>query len=197
MNIKNATLVCLLATLSGCASYAPPKINDKTGFYETITNLDEAAIRTRNTDVNLGKYRFVHLVSETNVYPGRFEFFTRAALAKNGFTRVLNTDELTELIASNSRFSSIQSISDPVSLRRLAELFGPILQIRFSSRWDGDVRRYVTMTITDLTTGEQLLHIYHSKLIWSDVDAEAHYPVLNEFKKWADACSAKNEGKKI
>lgn len=197
MSRKCRLILCLLIVLSGCASYAPPKINDKTGLYDTSTSLDEGAVQNRNTNLNLRKYRFVHLVTETNVYPGRFEFFTRAALARNGLTTVLNTDELAEMVASNPRFSSIQSVTDPVSLRRLAEQVGPILQVRLSSRWDGDVRRYVTMTVRDLATGEQLLHIYHSKMIWSDVDGEAHYPVLNELKKWVDACSTNKDGRQL
>lgn len=197
MNSRNVLLLGALGVLFGCATYAPPKIDPKTGLYETGTSLSENAIHTRNTSVNLSKYRFVYLVADTNVYPRRFEFFTRAALARSGFNRVLNSSELTELIASSPRYSAIQSISDPVSLRRLAEQLGPLLQVQFSSRWDGDVSRYVTMTVTDLATGEQLLHVYHPKLIWMDVDGEAHYPVLNEFKKWADACQPGKDGRQI
>jgi hypothetical protein len=59
--------------------------------------------------------------------------------------------------------------------------------------WDGNVRRDVTLTVVDLSSGKTLLQIDHNKLIWADVDSEAHYPVLNEFNKWVKECGTTKE----
>jgi hypothetical protein len=193
--------ICILTLLfifvTGCATYGPVRIDEKTGLYKTSTVLKAGAIQKRDTDVNLKKFRFVYLVANSNIYHGRFEFFVRSALARNGFKYVLNKDELTKMITANPKLSSIQSIDDPVSLKRLSDLVGPIMRVDFKSQWDGDVSRYITLAITDLSNNNLLLKIYHPKFIWGDVDSEAHYPVLNEIKKWIDDSSAGGTRKSI
>jgi hypothetical protein len=179
----------LLALLvAACGSYAPPKVDEKTGLYPAIAALDAGAVQKRDTSIDLGRYRFVYLSSDTNVYPGRFEFFARAALAEAGFKHVLNTQELTSFVSSRQQLSTITSIGDPLSQRRISELVGPALRIDVVSRWDGEVRRYVTLTATDMSSGTVLLQVSQPRLIWVDVDSEAHYPVFNEFKRWVEAC---------
>jgi hypothetical protein len=179
--------------LGGCAHYAPPKLDEKTGMYAATASIAPGDIQKRETDVDLSKFRFVFLVAQTNVYPARFEFFTRAALARVGFKNVLNQEEVVSLITSTPELSSIKSVSDPLALRQLSDLVGPSLLVQVKSIWDGDVRRYVTVNVVDLSDGRTLLQLHHEKLIWMDVDSEAHYPVLNEFKKWVDQCSANRE----
>jgi hypothetical protein len=179
--------------ISGCATYAPPKVDEKTGMYKASASLDGGAVEKRDTNVDLKKFRFVYLVTQSNVYPGRFEFFARSALAHAGFTNVLNTQELTEFITETPALSSITSVGDLVSRRRLAQLIGPIMFVQVSSMWDGNVRRDVTLTVVDLSSGKTLLQIDHNKLIWADVDSEAHYPVLNEFNKWVKECGTTKE----
>jgi hypothetical protein len=180
--------------LTSCAAYAPPTVDPKTGLIGAMASLDEGAIQVRNTNVDLRKFRFVHLSAGTNVYPARFEFFVRAALDRAGFRHVLNTNELTQLVTSDPKLAAVQSINDPVAQRRLSELAGPILRIDFRSQWDGNVRRYVTLSVVDLSTGNELLRIHNPKTIWMEVDSEAHYPVLNEFQKWVDACVSAKGG---
>jgi hypothetical protein len=184
----------LLATLivSGCAVYAPPKFDEKTGLYKQGAALDAGAIEKRDTNVDLKRFRFAYLISDSNVYPGRFEFFARSALAHAGITRVLNTAEMLEWV-NTPELSEIPSLSDPVSQRRLSERIGPVLLIRLSSIWDGDVTRDVDLAVTDLSTGKELLHIHHHRFVWVEVDSEAHYPVFNEFKKWVDECGPGKE----
>jgi hypothetical protein len=193
MSHRLATIVVATLFVSGCAVYAPPKIDEKTGLYKQAAALDPGEIRKRDTNVDLKKFRFAYLISDSNVYPGRFEFFARSALARAGITRVLNTHEMTEWISSTSELSEIASLSDPISQRRLSERIGPVLLIQLSSMWDGDVTRDVDLVVTDLSTGKAMLEIHHHRFVWMEVDSEAHYPVFNELKKWAEECAPGKE----
>lgn len=177
-----------LILLSGCASYAPPSIDKETGRYSEIVPLEAGAIEKKKTNVDLSKYRFVYLNAETNVYESRFEFFVREALVGFGFKHILNQDELIALVSSDKETTDLASLSDPLAQRKLSNDVGPILYIRFSSRWDGDVRRYVDVEVVDMSSGETLLKINHPKMIWWEVDREAHYPVLNAIKQWTEEC---------
>jgi hypothetical protein len=187
-------VTCAAAVAGGCAQYAPPKVDEKTGTYSAIASVAPGDIQKRETDVDLRKFRFVFLITRTNVYPARFEFFTRAALARVGFKNVLNQDEVVSLVTTNPELSSIKSLSDPLALRQLSELAGPIMLVYVKSATDGNVRRYVTVQVVDLSDGRTVLQLHHNPMIWADVDSEAHYPVLNEFKKWVDECDAKKQG---
>ena len=184
----------ILATLlvSGCAVYAPPKIDEKTGLYKQTASVQPGAIEKRDTNVDLKKFRFAYLISDTNVYPARFEYFARSPLARAGITRVLNTREMQEW-GNQPELAGITSLSDPISQRRLSERIGPILLIQLSSMWDGDVTRNVSLTVTDLSSDKVLLQIRHDKFVWMEVDSEAHYPVFNELKKWAEECAPGKE----
>lgn len=182
-------MLCL--GLAGCASYAPVQVDQKTGMYSTTTELDKSAIREYDTTVDLQAFRFVYLNANSNVYPGRFEFFVRNALADLGVTQVLNQDELVAFVKAHPKLKDVSSVNDPLAIKKVSEAVGPILMVEFNSIWDGDVRRYVTLKITDASTGRKLLHVEQDKLIWMSVDPEAHYPVLNVLRQWVKACSNK------
>jgi hypothetical protein len=178
---------------AGCAHYTPPKVDSKTGMYGAMASVAPGDIQKRETNVDLRKFRFVYLITQTNLYPARFEFFTRSALARMGFKNVLNQEEVAALVTETPELSSLQSEQAQIAVRHLSERAGPVLLVYVRSMWDGDVRRYVNLEVVDLSDGRTLLKLHHEKLIWIDVDAEAHYPVLNEFKKWADQCAPPKE----
>ena len=177
--------------LGGCASYQPVQVDPKTDLYATTTQLDDSAIREYDTSVDPAKFRFVALNANSNVYPARFEFFTRTALADLGIKQVLNQEELVAMVKMHPKLGSINAINDPLAIKKVSDTVGPIMLIEFSSAWDGDVRRYVTLKITDASTGRTLLRVEHPKPIWVSVDPEAHYPVLNALRQWVKASTKK------
>lgn len=183
--------ILCFAALGGCASYAPVQVDPKTGLYPTATQLEASAIREYETTVDLSKFKFVALSSSSNVYPARFEFFVRAALADLGIKQVLNQDELVAMVKMHPKLTAVTAINDPLAIKKVSDTVGPILLIEFNSVWDGDVRRYVTLKATDASTGKTLLRVEHPKMIWASVDPEAHYPVLNALREWVKANNKK------
>ncbi|MES2946444.1 MAG: hypothetical protein V4772_26550 [Pseudomonadota bacterium] len=179
--------------LVGCASYQPVQVDPKTDLYNTATKLEDSAIRENDTSADLAKYRFVVLNTRSNVYPARFEFFIRTALADLGMVKVLNQEELVSLVKMHPKLASMESINDPLAIKKVSDTLGPVLVIDCNSMWDGDVRRYVTLKITDASSGKTFLRIDHPKFIWASVDPEAHYPVLNALRQWVRATASKNK----
>ena len=181
-------LLFIVFLIGGCATYALPSIDEKTGRYSEAAPLEEGAIEKNVTDVDLEKYRFVYLNAESNVHSSRFEFFVREALVRFGFNHILNQTELLDLVTSTEEASEISSISDPLAQRKLSDIIGPILYVEFLSRWDGNASRYVNVQVVDVSTGKVLLKINHPKMIMMEVDSEVHYPVLNAIKDWVEIC---------
>jgi hypothetical protein len=178
------SLLAAINLLSGCGSYAPPKVDDKTGMYKALATVKAGSIRKTDAAVDFNKYRFVLLSPSSNAEPARFEFFVRAALANLGFKHIYNVRELQSLVNSEPQLSQITSLSDPLSQQRISERIGPILGVEFSSQWPGGAFRDVSVKVFDLSEGAILYELTHSKMIWIDVDSEAHYPVLNALKEW-------------
>jgi len=133
----------------------------------------------------LNRYAYVYLQTRSNFYPARFEYYVRHALFRNGFVRVLNQQELTQLVLDTPRLASINSLTDPVAVRRLSMLAGPILQVSYDSTGQG-ARNYTDFSVHDLSTGELLFQIKFDKVIWTDSEKETMQPVLNAFKVWVD-----------
>jgi hypothetical protein len=188
MKIRNLALICCVFLLGGCAAnaYQSPKFDSQTSRYLTSTNIDASAIVVRDVNIDLSKFKFVYLSTNSNVFPGRFEFYVRNVLHRAGLKNVINAGEMSSFILDNPKTQDIVSTSDAVALRRIAEKVGPYLLVTLNSYWDGNVRRNVTLKIIDASTGKTLLQINHPKFIWTNVDGEAHLPVFNEIQSWAD-----------
>ena len=186
-----ALAVAALLTIAGCAQYAPPKIDPKTGQYSTIAEIDKSSYREYVTDVDPRNYRFVALATNSNIYPGRFEFFIRNALAELGTTRVLNRDELVQLARQHPKLQNLTSISDPLALKHVSEVAGPMLLIRVDSLAPTGALRIMRLLVTDATTGRVLLRIDHRKTVWLDADSEVHLPLLNALRQWYLASTGK------
>lgn len=187
-------LIAVIICLNGCGTYAPPKVDDKTGRYKALAAVSPGNITKTDQQVDLSKYRFVFISPKSNAEPARFEFFVRAALANLGFKHIFNIKELQSLINATPELSQITSLSDPLSQQRISDKIGPILGVEFNSHWPGGAYRDVNLKVLDLSSGSLLFGLNHSKMIWLDVDSEAHYPVLNALKEWALETRA-NQGK--
>lgn len=182
---KLPALLVLAAGLGACSTYAPVKLDEKTGQYATSTQLDPGATRVWETGVNPKEFKLVLLATQTNVYPLRFEFFARSALFDLGLKRVLNVGEMAALLEDKGLGDKV----DPESIRKLSNSGLPVLVVDMRSTWDGDVRRYVTLKAIDGRNGKTLLSLDHPKLIWMDVDPEAHLPVFNALRNWYQTSS--------
>ncbi|KAB2318114.1 hypothetical protein F8A86_14505 [Betaproteobacteria bacterium SCN1] len=184
--IATGTIVWALSMLlSGCATYSSSRIDEKTGMYEGNAVADPVWITKSVSGVDLNRYAYVYLQTRSNFYPARFEYYVRHALFRNGFVRVLNQQELTQLVLDTPRLASINSLTDPVAVRRLSMLAGPILQVSYDSTGQG-ARNYTDFSVHDLSTGELLFQIKFDKVIWTDSEKETMQPVLNAFKVWVD-----------
>lgn len=177
--------------MSGCATYAPIQVDPKSDLYSTATDLDKSAIREYDTSIDPQIFRFIALNANSNVYQARFEFFVRNALSYLGIKQVLNQDELAAMVKMHPRLKDVTSTTDSLAIKKISDTIGPMLFVDFNSTWDGDVRRYVSLKIVDGSTGRVLLRIEHPKLIWANVDSEAHYPVLNALRQWFKASTNK------
>ncbi len=185
MHLRLLALSACLA-LCACTSYGPPKFDEKSGRYDVSATVAQQDIAKRETKVDLKKYRFVWLVTRTYRFPQRTEFSVREALARSGFKHVLNTREMTDFVTATPELSWVSNLSDPVTVRRLADTVGPIAGVYLSSG-DADVR----LVVADMATGTTLLELHYS----SDfaLGDDRLYPVFNELKKWADECNATKE----
>jgi len=174
--------------LAGCYSvgpaYLPRAIDGKTGLYTGETSFGTRDILKRDVNVDLTGFRFVHLDTRTDLYPDRFEFLVRAALVRMGFTQVLNSKELSDLINSDPKLSPYADKEDwRVQVSRMV---GPFLTVQFYSSYQGFGRRSATVYVQDSSKEEFLLMLNFEK---GSGDEEACYPALNELKKWFDDCS--------
>ena len=110
------SLILLGLLLAGCYSvgpvYTPRTIDGKTGLYVSETSFGTRDILKRDVNVDLTRFRFVHLETRTDLYPDRFEFLARAALARMGFTQVVNSRELSDLLASNPQLAPFADKED-------------------------------------------------------------------------------------
>ncbi len=181
------SLALLAGLASACSTYAPITLDAKSGQYNTTTQLDAGATRVWETGTQPAQFRVVLLNTQTNVYPLRFEFFVRSVLSDLGVRRVLNADEMAALLADRGLGRKV----DADSLRKLSEAGLPVLVVDMQSRWDGDVRRHVTLKATDARNGKTLLWIDHPRTVWMEVDGEAHLPVFNALRKWYLASSGR------
>ena len=107
----------------------------------------------------------------------------RSALAQSGLTRVYTLDEFKQL-AQDKGFTFQDDKINAESLRRFSTEIGSVLVVDMTYRFVGDARMRSTLIVGDARTGKTLLQVDHPRLVWSDFDAEALYPVLNQLRKW-------------
>jgi hypothetical protein len=176
--------LCLLL-LAGCVGthYVPATFNPKENRYQSMANVDKDRIKTRDTSVDLRKFKITFLLTDSNVHPGRLEFAVRDVLVRAGLRNITNRDELLRFVNSRADTKEFGQL-DAVALKKLSEKVGPVLVIDVRSMWDGDVRRYTGIRAVDSGSDRTLLELTHPKFIWLSVDGEAHYPLFNELHSW-------------
>ena len=171
-------------SLSACSTHFHTlKPDDRTGFYPTSAQVDPGGILKFDTSIDPRNSAYVLLVSESNIRPAGFSFTLRSALAQSGLTRVYTLDEFKQL-AQDKGFTFQDDKINAESLRRFSTEIGSVLVVDMTYRFVGDARMRSTLIVGDARTGKTLLQVDHPRLVWSDFDAEALYPVLNQLRKW-------------
>jgi hypothetical protein len=192
LNLKTTASIIFLALTSGCATnYLPLKVDEKTGFYATSTEVDPGGILAFKTNINPRSFPVILLLTESNNRPNSLEFTTRNALAQAGFKNVYSADELRQF-AIDHKFSFQDDQFTRESLRRFSNEITPVLAIDIRYNYIGDARTRTTLLVTDTRSSTNLLVVDHPKLVWSNFDSEALYPVLNQLRKWLASSSKVN-----
>lgn len=182
--IRKLLLLLFAASLAACSThYHTLKADDRTGLYPTSTQVDPGGILTFDTSIDPRASAYVLLITEANIRPSGFSFTLRTALAQSGITRVYTLDEFKQLALDRS-FKFQDDKINAESLRRFSKEIGPVLVVDMTYRFVGDARMRSTLSVGDGRTGKALLRVDHPRLVWSDFDAEALYPVLNQLRKW-------------
>jgi hypothetical protein len=182
--ISKVALVLLTVSLAACSThYHTLKADERTDLYPTSTQVDPGGILTFDTSIDPRASAYVLLITEANIRPSVFSFTLRSALAQSGITRVYTPDELKRL-AQDRGFKFPDDKINAESLRRFSTEIGPVLVVDMTYRFVGDARMQSVLVVGDGRTGRALLRVDHPKVVWSDFDAEALYPVLNQLRKW-------------
>lgn len=183
--VARALLPLLLAvSLAACSThYQTLKVDDRSGLYPTSTQVDAGGILRFDTSVDPTRSAYVLLVADSNVRPSGFAFTLRSALAQSGITRVYTPEEF-KLLAQDKGFQLPEDRITAEALRRFSTDHGPVLVVDMSYRFVGDARMRSQLLVGDARSGKLLLRVDHPKLVWSNFDAEALYPVLNQLRRW-------------
>ncbi len=178
-------LIALLGCiLSACSThYQTLKVDERSGQYPTSSQVDAGGVLTYDTSVDSRGFPVVLLITNANIRPSGFEFTVRHALAQSGFSRVYTIDEF-RLLAADKGFAFADEKIDAEAVRRFSSQVAPVLVVDITYRFVGDARMRSLLIVGDGRTGKALLRVDHHKTVWSDFDAEALYPVLNQLRKW-------------
>lgn len=170
--------------LAGCSSfYHTLKVDDTTGLYPTSSQVDPGGVLAYDTSIDPRMFRYVLLITNSNLRPSGFAFTVRSALAQSGFTRVYSPEEFKQLAQDRGFVFSDDKLTGE-AVRRFSSDIGPVLILDYTYRFVGDARMRSLLVVNDGRTGKVLLRVDHPRTVWSNHDAEALYPVLNQFRKW-------------
>lgn len=181
----------IAVVLAGCSTnYKPLRLDAAQSAYPTNAKVDPGGILAFDTSVDPASYPYILMTTASNYRPSNLSFTLRTALAQSGFVNVYTSEEL-GLLARDRGYPFPEDTVDAASLRRFSEEVGPVLLVDMRYGRVGDARMYGSLSVRDARTGRQLLKVDHPRTVWSDFDAEALYPVLNEFRRWVKSSTKK------
>jgi hypothetical protein len=182
--LQQTLLLLLAVSLTACSPhYQALKVDEQTGMYPAFTEVDPGGTLAFDTSVDPQTSPYVLLLTNATFRPPVFSFTVRNALAQSGITRVFTPEEFKQLAQDKGfTFSSDKNILEELS--RFSSEVGPVLVVAMSYRFIGEARARSTLVVGDAQTGKILLRVDHHKTVWSNADAEALYPVLNQLRKW-------------
>lgn len=178
----SSLLACVV--LSGCAhQYLPLQLDAKSSAYPTSTQVDPGGIVAYNVQVNPTIFPVVLLVANSNNRASVFEFTMRTALAQLNVTNVFNPAEFRKYAADRHVDLDGDKLNG-AAIQRFSNTVAPVLLVESVYRFVGDARMMVGVRVVDSRTGTALLVVNHPRTVWSDFDAEALYPMLNQLRRW-------------
>lgn len=170
--------------VTGCATnYRPLKVDEKSGFYATSTKVDPRSVLAFKTQVNPKQFPVVVLLAEANNRPASLMFTTRKVLAQAGLTKVYSADEFRRL-AADYKFDFPEDHFNRDSLAKFSREIAPVLVVDIRHNFLGDANTRTTLVVTDTRSSTNLLVVDHRRLVWTNFDEEALYPVLNQLRQW-------------
>lgn len=183
MKWKIAASAALLS-LGACSTlYQPLKLDDKTGLYATSVQVDPGGVTAFDTSRDPKQYRYVLILTDSNIRPTVFAVTVRQALAQSGLVRVYTPGEFAALASDRGITSPDGQISSEM-VQRFSREVGSVLVIDYRYQFLGDAHFIGQLSAVDASTGATLLRVNHPRTNWSNADTEAMYPVLNELRKW-------------
>jgi len=173
-----------IVLLSACSTfYQPLQVDEKTGLYPTSVQVDPGGITVFDTSTDPKTYKYVLLLTDSNIRPSVFSFTVRSALAQAGVIRVYTSDEFLRL-ARDRGITTSNSQPGTELIQRFAKEIGPVLVVDYTYQFLGDAHYHSRLSVVDAQSGRALLRVDHPRLNWANADAEAMYPVLNQLRKW-------------
>jgi hypothetical protein len=181
--VRLRVLICVPALLLGACStlYRPLETDEKTGLYATSVQVDPGGVLVYDTSTDPKSYRYVLLLTDSNLRPSLFAFTVRHALAQAGVLSVYGPGEFLNLARDRGLVAS--SLTTEV-VQRFSREIGPVLVVDYRYSFLGDARFYSRLNVVDVGSGKALLRVDHPRVNWANADAEAMYPVLNQLRKW-------------
>lgn len=184
ISILRITVVLLMMALTGCASrYRPLQLDERTSQYPAAFKLQPENIRRFDTSVNPNSFPVVLMLSRSNYRPFGFEFMMRSAFAQLQNTRVFNQEEFLRF-ASDKKFAITRDKLYGETMQRFSKEVVPVLVVDLSTDFANNAQWYGSITITDGRSGEMLFFANLNQTVFSDVDSEVIYPLLNELRRW-------------
>lgn len=191
-NLRCVIALGMTLALSGCAThYRPLELrNDPGGNYETSVQVDPGGILVYETKITPRTFPVVLILTDSNLYPPRFEFTIRQVLAQLGVTNVFNVEEFRQF-AMDQRFDLFGSKFNSDSISRFSAQIAPVMVISASYRYVFQGRVRVTLRVIDGRSNLPLLQVDHPRNVTLDFVGEALLPVFNQLRRWYRDSSGK------
>ena len=180
--VRAAALVALVACAGGCVSqYQPLGVDASTGLYDTSTEVDPGGVARSKTHVDPADFGAVLVLANSNYYPSHLEFTLRRTLVELGYRNVVNLTEW-KAWASDRGFAVPDEVKGE-TIKEFSARVKPVLIVDMRHLTGGE-RVFTGLRVVDGRTLEPLLTVTHPRFVWTSIDKESIYPVLNELRKW-------------
>ena len=184
--IKFLLIILLSIAFIGCdPGFKRAQINPETNSFDTRTLVKQKDIKAYNLLPGIKQTKFVYLRTLYTSNDDLLFNFMSEGLKSIGIETVLNEKDLYDFILANNLSGYVTSITDPISLTRLAEV-APFLYIYCNLKLFGDCSYRFDLKVVDPLTNTSLLEASTYRLVMLSIDKEVNLPMLNLIKKWYD-----------
>lgn len=183
--MKSILIIFCAALLSACGTiYKIPTQNNGTLPWATTSSIKSSDIEENTPHANLDELKFIVFLSGGNHKTKEFKEFSRKAVDSMGFKNILTHTDYVRLIIEQGLEEKIEAKYDLISLHKAYKELGEFLVISMSSNWLGGSWFEMELRVTDPKTSEALLKARKESILWSDMDAEFSYPMVNLLNEW-------------